>query len=65
MPVYRFHPLSTTDEPPVKIVLFSDEAAGRIALSVQFPGGCDVWQGTRFVGQFHRATGDIAGAPDR
>jgi hypothetical protein len=55
MPVYHFHPLTGRDEGAIKVVLFSDAAAGRLALGVQFPDGCDVWQGTRFVGQFHRA----------
>jgi hypothetical protein len=54
MPVYQFHGLPEGDTPPTKIVLFNDGVAGRIALSPQFPDGCDVWQGTRFVGRFHR-----------
>lgn len=54
MPAYLFHPLPARDTLPVKIVVFSDAVAGRIALSAQFPEGCDVWQGARFVGRFHR-----------
>lgn len=50
MPVYHFHPLPDPDAPPVKVVLFSDAAAGRFALGARFPGGCDAWQGTRYVG---------------
>lgn len=54
MPVYHFYPLPNPDTPPVKVVLFSDAAAGRFALSARFPGGCDAWQATRYVGRFHR-----------
>jgi hypothetical protein len=54
MPLYRFHPLSDPDAEPVKVVLFGDAAAGRFALGAQFPSGCDVWQGDRYVGRFHR-----------
>ena len=54
VPVYHFYPLSAQDEAPVKVVLFSDAVAGRMALGTQFPAGCDVWQGPRFVGRFHR-----------
>jgi hypothetical protein len=57
MPAYQFYRLGPGQEevPPVQIVLFADEAALRVALSARFPGGCDVWQGSRFVGQFHPA----------
>jgi len=54
MPVYHFYPLSDPDAPPVTAVLFSDAAAGRFALGARFPGGCDAWQSTRYVGRFHR-----------
>jgi len=53
MPVYQFHALPDRGDAPVKIVLFSDAAAGRIALGAQFPYGCDVFQGPRYVGRFH------------
>ena len=56
MPVYLFHPLTGPDAPPVAMVLYADEAAGRRALGTQFPHGCDVWQGNRFVGRFHRSS---------
>jgi hypothetical protein len=57
MPAYQFYRLGPGQEeaPPVQMVLFADEAACRVALSARFPGGCDVWQGSRFVGQFHPA----------
>ncbi|WP_394762181.1 hypothetical protein [Phenylobacterium sp.] len=54
MPVYQFYPLPSRDEIRIKVVLFSDAAAGRTALGAQFPQGCDVWQSTRYVGRFHR-----------
>ena len=54
MPAYHFHALPERDAPPVKVILFSDVAAARIALGAQFPSGCDVWQGARYVGRFHR-----------
>ena len=54
MPAYHFHPSADHETVPTRIVLFSDAAAGRIALSAQFPAGCDVWQGTRYVGHFNR-----------
>jgi hypothetical protein len=65
MPVYHFHPLPSLDEPPIKVVLFSDAAAGRVALGLQFPAGCDVWQGPRYVGRYHRGPADPnASGPD-
>ncbi|THD60081.1 hypothetical protein [Phenylobacterium sp.] len=57
MPVYHFHALTAPDQPPETVVLFSDAAAARVALGVRFPGGCDVWQGKRYVGRFHRGAG--------
>ncbi len=65
MPVYHFHPLPdrpTPDshEPPVEAVLFNDAVAGRIALGARFPSGCDVWQGSRYVGRFHRGAAETA-----
>ena len=60
MPVYRFHALPGPDAAPLNVVLFNDAAAGRIALGAIFPGGCDVWQGARFVGRFHRPNGPPA-----
>jgi hypothetical protein len=55
MPAYLFYRLSpgAEDAPPVQMMLFRDNAAMRRALSAEFPTGCDVWQGRRFVGQFH------------
>lgn len=65
MPVYQFYPLPADTAAPEKLVLFSDAAAGRLALGPRFPAGCDVWQGTRFVGRFHRpAEGGAANLPD-
>ena len=54
MPVYHFHTLPERGDAPVKVVLFSDAAAGRVALGARFPEGCDVFQGPRYVGRFHR-----------
>jgi len=57
MPKYSFYPSpgAARDDSPAQFVLFNDDVAMRVALSPQFPGGCEVWQGTRFVGRFHRA----------
>ena len=57
MPAYRFYRLEQAQE-QVKVttlVLFNDVAAIRRAVTKAFPQGCDVWQGQRFVGRFHRA----------
>jgi hypothetical protein len=61
MPVYQFHALPDQGATPLKVVLFSDAAAGRIALGPQFPEGCDVYQGARYVGRFHRGKGEARG----
>jgi hypothetical protein len=57
MPKYQFHrlPEGGGDLHPIERVLFNDTAAMRRAMGDEFPDGCDVWQGPRFVGRFHRA----------
>ena len=58
MPKYQFHrlPEGGQDTAPLEQILFDDSAAMRRAMGVDFPDGCDVWQGPRFVGRFHRAS---------
>ena len=57
MPAYKFYDLATGPEEPqvTTLVLFNDLAAIRRAVAETFPLGCEVWQGQRFVGRFHRA----------
>ena len=57
MPRYQFHRLvdGRAETPPTEAVLFDDAVAMRVAIGTAFPEGCDVWQGSRFVGRFHRA----------
>ena len=58
MPKYQFHrlPEAGGDAHPVEGVYFDDTVAMRRAMGAEFPSGCDVWQGQRYVGRFHRAT---------
>ena len=61
MPAYQFHRLPEDhDAKPVEHRFFSDAAAIRCAMGPTFPDGCDLWQGLRFVGRFHRASGHPA-----
>ncbi len=56
MPAYQFYRLSNGVAQPSAqdVVLFNDAATLKYAMRADFPDGCDVWQGTRFVGRFHR-----------
>jgi hypothetical protein len=66
MPKYQLHrlPEGGGDLHPVEMVLFNDTAAMRRAMTDEFPDGCDVWQGQRFVGRFHRAAPSSAQAAE-
>ncbi len=57
MPRYHFHrlPEAGGDTHPVERAHFSDAAAMRHAIGPDFPDGCDLWQGERYVGRFHAA----------
>lgn len=61
MPKYQFHrlPEGGQDPEPLEMTLFDDTAAMRRAIGDEFPDGCDLWQGERFVGRFHRAHGRV------
>jgi hypothetical protein len=65
MPRYQFHHLPDAggDLHPVEDLFFSDAAAIRRAIGSDFPQGCDLWQGNRYVGRFHCASVPQA-APD-
>lgn len=66
MPAYRFYRLEQAQAQPevTTLVLFNDLAAIRRAVTEAFPEGCDVWQGQRFVGRFHRADPQQREEPD-
>ena len=66
MPAYQFYRLSNglAESSASDVVLYNDAAAITRAMAEAFPDGCDVWQGTRFVGRFHRAAAPQA-APAR
>ena len=55
MPAYHLHRLSEPggDPSPTLLIVYCDEAAMRWAIGAAFPGGCDVWQGHRYVGRVH------------
>ena len=53
MPVYSFYRLPNLEGEPLRAAFFADDAAGRYALGTSFSEGCDLWQGSRFVGRFH------------
>ena len=62
MPVYQFHRFPEPgDTEPLEHSFFSDAAAIRFAIGPEFPDGCDVWQGQRYVGGFHGASAGPAG----
>ena len=55
MPEYRFYDLAAPEAGETeRLKLFDDAVAMRRAMGEQFPAGCEVWQGLRFVGRFHR-----------
>lgn len=62
MPAYQLHRLAYAggDPEPAIEVFFNDEAAMRCAMGERFAGGCDVWQGARYVGRVHRAATLVA-----
>ena len=55
MPSYQLHRLSQPggDPDPATRAFFDDATAMRFAMSADFSQGCDVWQGTRYVGRVH------------
>lgn len=58
MPAYHLHRLSHPggDPSPAVEIFHSDAAAMRWAIGASFSGGCDVWQGHRYVGRVHGPT---------
>ena len=60
MPLYHLHDLRGVrgDIDPVSHMFHGDDAAMRYAMRPDFPAGCDVWRGGRFVGRVHRPAGD-------
>jgi hypothetical protein len=65
MPAYQFYRLAHggVHSEPASMILFDDRAAVRRALGEEFPDGCDVWQGQRFVGRLHKARPEERGDP--
>lgn len=55
MPAYHFHRLSFPggDPAPRVEVFYADDAAMRWVIGGAMSGGCDVWQGQRYVGRVH------------
>ena len=66
MPVYQLHRLThpTGDPDPAVEVFYGDDAAIRFAMGEEFPSGCDVWQGDRYVGRVHRPAQPSSSADD-
>jgi len=54
---YQFFPFSAEGRllDVVPIDLESDAGAIRRAIDAEFPNGCELWEGFRFVGRFHGA----------
>jgi hypothetical protein len=61
---YQFFPFSAEGRllDAVPIDLDSDVRAIRRAIDPEFPNGCELWEGFRFVGRFHGAVGKPAEA---
>lgn len=56
MPQYRFYDLNADRAENEQMKLFDDHVAIRRAISERYPQGCEIWEGERFVGRFHRAS---------
>jgi len=54
---YQFFPFSTEGRllDAIPIDMDTDARAIRRAIDPEFPNGCELWEGFRFVGRFHGA----------
>jgi hypothetical protein len=54
---YQFFPFSAEGRllDAIPIDLENDARAIRRAIAPEFPNGCELWEGFRFVGRFHGA----------
>jgi hypothetical protein len=64
---YQFFPFSAEGRllDAVPIDLENDSRAIRQAIEPDFPNGCELWEGFRFVGRFHGACPNAAARPAR
>lgn len=62
---YQFFPFSAEGRllDAVPIDLDGDARAIRRAIDPEFPNGCELWEGFRFVGRFHGAAAKTVAAP--
>lgn len=53
---YQFVPISVDGRrfEAVEAEIDSDARAMARALATEFPDGCELWEGMRFIGRFHR-----------
>lgn len=60
---YQFFPFSAEGRllDAIPIDFESDACAIRQAIDPEFPNGCELWEGFRFVGRFHGAVARPAG----
>ena len=54
---YKFYPFSREGRllDAVEVDLENDVRAIRCAIDPDFPNGCELWEGFRFIGRFHGA----------